>query len=155
MFSRKQINIDQQSELPKKWTDYIRDKLNKTFESECTKQERIFHVFSEVYPEELVMISSLHPIREIGQSSITLFISVDIKEDQKLQQNIFDELLDFAAVVFQDVLSNLEWNEFEPNFIKTTFVQTEGYYKITRENILLTIEANKLLKDSGFNPLDD
>ncbi len=78
---------------------------------------------------------------------MTLFLSsepdqIAIEEKVKETQKNF---IDLVGLFFDEIFADGEWNEFEANWQEVTHKNQNYFYKISRENISATLEANKLL----------
>jgi hypothetical protein len=50
-----------------------------------------------------------------------------------------------VGLFFDEIFSNEEWDEFEPNWQEVSYKHETYFFKLSRENINLTLEANRLL----------
>lgn len=133
--------------IPTDWLESLNRLLNDTYKSECKQTGRYFDVFGEIYETELLVVISYLSEKDEYLSPITLFLSAEpdqiaseskIKETQK-------NFIDLAGLFFDEILANEEWDEFEPNWQEVTHHNQNYFYKITRENVNLTLEANQWL----------
>lgn len=133
--------------LPSDWSESLSRLLNETYKSECKKNNRYFDVYGQVYPEELLLtVSYLHET-DPGQAPITIFLTCDpdqIATPDKVKKTQGD-YLELAGLFFDEIFANSEWKEFEPTWQEVTHNNQNYHYKITRENVNLTLEANRLL----------
>jgi hypothetical protein len=135
--------------LPLDWSESLARLLNETYKLECKQHGRYFDVNGQIYSEELLLIVSYLSEKDEYMTPITLFLSSDpdqiasvdkVKETQK-------NFIDAAGLFFDEILSEEEWNNFEPAWQEVTHKNVTYWYKINRENINATLEANKLLGD--------
>lgn len=133
--------------IPQDWAEGVARLLNDSYKGECKQNGRYFDVFGQIYPEELLMVVSYLSEKDESLSPITLFLSCEkeqistpdkVKETQK-------NFIDVAGLFFDEIFGNEEWNEFEPNWQEVTHHHQNYFYKISRENINATIEADRLL----------
>jgi hypothetical protein len=133
--------------FPTEWTEGFNRILNETYKVETIQSDRYFDVYGQISEEELLLIVSYLSEKDEYESPMTLFLSSDrdkdmneekIKETQK-------SLIDIVGLFFDEIFSDSEWNEFEPNWQEVTHKKQNCYYKISRENINLTLEASRLL----------
>ena len=148
MFSRKN-NDSQGLSLPEEWQEQTVAMLNQNFESFCKHQNKSFDVYGELFNDEiLVIVSWLDNDHQEHATPISCFLSADVfKKDES--EKILQDLVELASVFFDDYFQTKDWNEFEPNWLKTEYKKSEYYYKITRENIALSIQASKLLDEDN------
>lgn len=149
MLSRKEHEITPVY-LPKEWTDQVKQILLNVYGDRCIKDDKTFEVFALTYPTEAILFIS-YLDSDNNQSPITLSLSVDLVESND-SKKILDTLINIAGEYFDIYFSEeknseslwdgyvYEWEEEERNKLKF-------FYKISRENIALTIEANKLLEE--------
>lgn len=144
MFSRKYPDTTG-TQLPQDWTDKARTALNTRFEA--FKEQYEFFVYAEVLPDELVLITSAVK-RDVLLSPITFFISVDISDQTspKKSTKILGEMMDITELFFEETFEDENWSDYTPLWLETFAKEQNYFYKVTRENIYLTIEANKLLE---------
>jgi|GEM_PF-536910 len=149
MFRRKE-NSSLPVILPKEWTDQFKQTLLKIYGEQCLKDDKTFEIYAYTYPDEVLLIVSYLGL-DSNEIPLTLFLSTDLKEQTKSVQAL-DTLCDSVGIFFDQYFGQLkaeaqkdssdfyvyEWEEEKIN-------QMNIYYKLTRENIHLTIEANKLL----------
>lgn len=133
-------------ELPEKWRQELKQSLLNVYGDHCLKNDKTFEVYAYTFPNELLIIASF-----VGMNPsiipITLFLSADLnqKTDPK---NLFDSLLDNIAVFFDQYFQNInneDWDEYVYEWQEEVVNRQTFYYKVTRENIALTLEAERLL----------
>lgn len=133
--------------LPHEWAEGVARLMNETYKTECEKIGRYFDVYGQIYPEELLMIVSYLSEKDEFDAPITCFLSSG-KEHLKDAQTVTETQKNFIDVVglfFDEIFNSEDWNEFEPNWQEVTHKNQKYFFKISRENINATIEADKLL----------
>ncbi len=150
MFSRKNYELDDGKDLPVEWSEKVATLFNQNFSEHCLEQKKSFDVFGKIYQDELLIIISWLENENFNNYPITIFLSADIF-NQKNTQEALDHLVDIAGLFFDEYFSDENWNDFEPNWKETLHKKNDYYYKITRENIALTVEADKLLSKDNKN----
>lgn len=136
-------------DLPQDWLDNVTRIMDETYKDQCLKYKSTFDAFGQIYDEELLLVVSFIAEQDAHKLPIACFLSCEkehiatttkIKETQK-------NYLDILGLLFDEIFSNEEWSDYEPVWQDITY-KTETYsYKISRENVALTLEANKLLGD--------
>lgn len=135
--------------LPTDWLESLARLLNETYKKECKTSDRYFDVYGQIYPEELLLVISYLSEKDESLSPISLFLTSDlskisteqsVKETQK-------NYIEMAGLFFDEIFANDEWNEFEPVWQQVTHNNNNFHYKLSRENINLTLEADRLLGD--------
>ena len=144
MFSRK--NKDAETRLvPSDVLSTITDLVNESFSQSFESKDMSLDLYGEIYSDEIVLIFSLST--KNSENMISLFMSDDIHQDEDLKLKI-DHLVESSSEFFE-ILTNSsseEINElYSPEWKKSDIGKNDFFYKISRENIKLTIEANKIL----------
>lgn len=138
--------------FPKEWSQELKQILLNIYGQHCITEEKTFEVFGFSYPNEVLLIVSFVGIDKFV-TPVSFFVSSDltnIEDPKKLMGILFDSVGVFFDSYFQEI--NLlkdnpdeiwdqyifDWEEFE-------FSSKKLFYKITRENIALTMEAELLL----------
>ena len=143
--------------FPSEWIEGLNRILNKTYKTECLKEKRYFDVYGHIYEEELLLIVSYLSEKDELTTPITLFLSQDLppvknsspleESEEKLKKS-HDFLIDMVGLFFDDIFADPEKEFFSPHWEVLNHENLAVYYKISRENIALTLEANKLLGES-------
>ncbi len=133
--------------IPLDWAEGVNRLLNETYQAECKQNGRYFDVYGQIFPQELLLVVSYLSEKDEYISPITCFLSCEpeqmmteekVKETQK-------NFIDMIGLFFDEIFADTDWNEFEPNWQEITHNKQKYFYKITRENINLSLEADKLL----------
>lgn len=135
--------------IPLDWTESIARLLNESYKAECKKNGRYFDVYGQAYPEELFLVVSYLSEKDEYAAPIALFLSsepdqIATPEKVKTTQENF---IDLVGLFFDEIFADEEWNSFEPNWQEVTHKNQNYFFKITRENVNATLEANRLLGD--------
>lgn len=148
MLARKKTSKNGKA-LPSEWLESLARLLNETYKTECKKNNRYFDVYGQIYSEELLVIISWLSEEQEGAAPVTCFLSCDPDQmnSEKKVKETQAHYIDVAGLFFDEIFAREDWDEFEPNWQEVTYKQQNYYYKISRENINLTLEANKLLGD--------
>lgn len=133
--------------LPTDWTEGLNRLLNETYKNESKQKGRYFDVFGQVYEEELLLMVSYLSEKDEYDSPITLFLSSEgqhISDENKVK-NTQKDYMDLVGLFFDEIFADDEWNDFEPDWQEVSHDNQTYFFKISRENINATLEANKLL----------
>ncbi len=135
--------------LPSDWSDGLVMLLNDTYENERSSRTSIFDMYGQVYSEELLAIVSLVDEKDQNKLPIACFISCDAKEiaTDKLVKETQKNYIDLFSLLFDEIFQNPDWNDYEIIWQEIKYKDKTYFYKITRENIAISIEASKLLGD--------
>lgn len=133
--------------IPQDWSEGLARLLNETYKRECKEQARYFDVYGQIYSEELLVITSWLSEKDEFTAPVALFLTCgpDQINSEKKVKDTQQNYIALTGLFFDEIFSNSEWNEFEPNWQEVTHNHQNYWYKITRENINATIEADKLL----------
>lgn len=133
--------------IPQDWVESFARLLNDTYSSECKKHDRYFDVYGQIYSEELLIVVSWLSEKDEYTAPITCFLSCDPEQiqDEKKVKSTQQDYIDVVGLFFDEIFSSEEWDEFEPNWQEVKYKNETYFFKISRENINLTLEANKLL----------
>lgn len=142
MLSRKQQDVEGLS-LPEEWTKEFTELLNSIYKDECNRQGKSFYVLGFTYPDEVVLGISFMDDKDMIAIPVTLVLSADLEEGQK-PKKLLDTLIDSVGVFFDHHFQNEA--DYNTKWTSETFKNVEIHYQVSRENILLTIKANELLK---------
>ncbi|MDA9793160.1 hypothetical protein N9B72_01120 [Bacteriovoracaceae bacterium] len=149
MFSRKYPN-DSGIAVPAEWKEDFIAVLSETFKDHLPSQFHLFDAYGEIHQDEIVIVSCLYDSKNLNNIPITCFISVDLDEKMKKEpKKVLNNMTDLSGLFFEECLKDSEFTDFEPNWQDTKFKNQKYFFKITRENILLSIEASKLLNDDN------
>lgn len=133
--------------IPQDWLESLARLLNETYATECKKHDRYFDVYGQIYTEELLLVVSWFSEKDAHAAPITCFLSCEPAQmnDETKVKATQQSFIDVVGLFFDEIFSSEDWNEFEPLWQEVTYKHENYFFKISRENINLTIEANKLL----------
>lgn len=148
MFSRKPGNQKGKS-IPQDWLENLAGMLDETYAEQNNKHDRYFDVYGQIYETELLLVVSWLPKTDTLSAPITCFLSCepDQMNDEAKAKKTQQSYVDVMGLLFDEIFSNDEWTDFEPNWQEVSYKHENYFFKISRENISLTLEANKLLGD--------
>ncbi len=133
-------------ELPMEWRQDLKQSLLNIYGDHCIKHDRTFDIYAFTYPSELLIIASYIGL-DPNIIPTTLFLSADLRPDTD-PKKLFNSLLDNIAIFFDQFFQNTnneEFDEYVHEWQEEVVNRQTFYYKITRENIGLTLEAERLL----------
>jgi hypothetical protein len=132
--------------LPVDWTEGLIRALTENYYAQSEKDNRFFDVFGRIFEKEFLLIASYVHHEDQLKSPISIVISCDIIADQKKFQTALSEMVDLLGHIFDDIFATQDWNGYIQNWTENTYKTNTFYYKITRENIALTLQANEILE---------
>jgi hypothetical protein len=136
--------------FPKEWSENVKQTLLSLYGDKCIKDDRTFEIFTFTYPNELLLIISYTSLDKLV-APITLFLSSNLEEkkDPKKAMNVlFDAVGVFFDSFFATRTSESDvWDEYIYEWQEADFAKQQIFYKVTRENIALSMEAEALLQN--------
>jgi hypothetical protein len=149
MFSR----LDHESKavlFPKDWADGLKQILLNIYGERCIKDEKTFEIFGFSYPNEVLLIISYVGLDKF-ETPVTLFLSSDLTL-KTATDKIMDTMFDSAGVFFDSYFATEEsedeiWDDYVLDWQDAEFGSDKIFYMVTRENVMLTMEANLILGD--------
>jgi len=156
MFGRKESSKTGKS-IPQDWLDNLAQMLDETYAEECKKHDRYFDVYGQIYTEELLLVVSWLSEKDLTSAPVTCFLSCDPEQmnDETKVKKTQQSYIDVVGLFFDEIFSTDDWTEFEPNWQEVSYKHENYFFKISRENINLTLEANKLLGDDFALEFDE
>ena len=136
----------QSKPLPQDWQEGFISALNETYPDHSEKDGRFFDVYGALYESEFVVIVSYIHKADPLASPITIFLSHDLISDKKLMKKSLKNVVDLVGEILDDIFATENWSDYCVNWTENHFQGDTFYYKITRENISLTLQANELLQ---------
>ena len=138
--------------LPAEWTEEVVKVLTETYLERSEKDNRFFDVHAKSYDKEtVVVIAYIHHSDQLA-APISIFISLDNDEKMgsKELSSALKALVDLSGHILDDIFAQEDWNEFFPTWTENKFKDHTFYYKITRENVSLSLQAEEILKGNDF-----
>lgn len=147
MFSRKEHDI-QAVLFPKEWADGLKQILLNIYGDKCIKDEKTFEVFGFSYPSEALLIISYVGLDKY-ETPVTLFLSSDLNEKTDAAK-VIDQMFDAAGVFFDQFFAHEDtedeiWDEYILDWDEAEFGKEKFFYRVTRENVGLSMQADLLL----------
>ena len=148
MFSRKERE-KLGSPLPDKWISEVSSLFKDVYGVELSRHSRRFFIAALAYPDELWAAFSLVP-HGSGGLPVTYAVSVDLGP-QSEPKKVLDSLLDGAGVFFDGYFGadGGESGGYEPDWIEAEHRGRRFFYRVTREDVALSLQAEALLNKAG------
>ena len=146
MLSRKE-HEQKATHLPEEWRKKVRELLNSTYGNKFDKEKNEFAVFGMTFPAEVVLAVSLVNKKDDNAAPVTYHVSTDLNEKIKADK-VVDNLVDSVGIFFDSYFEDPNWNDFFSKWEETEFKGIKIYYKISRENVGLTLLADQILEES-------
>ena len=148
MFSR--LDHETQAVLfPKDWADGLKQILLNIYGEQCIKDDKTFEVYGFSYPNEVLLIISYAGLDKFV-APVTLFLSSDLDSKTK-SDKIMDTMFDSAGVFFDSYFATFSedndeiWEDYVLDWQDAEFGSDKIFYKVTRENVGLSMQADLLL----------
>jgi hypothetical protein len=141
--------------FPKDWAEGLKQILLNIYGDKCLRDDKTFEVYGFSYPNEVLMIVSYTGLDKFV-APITLHLSADLNDKTKTDA-ILNDMFDSIGVFFDAFFAKDEggngsngsndeiWDDYILDWEETNFNNQSFFYKVTRENIALSIEADLLL----------
>lgn len=142
LFSRKNWQVLARA-LPPLWCDNAHENLKHLYQTQLSARKLSTFFYGESYPDELVLALNLIQNSPHGPS-LSCFLSVDLAEQTASKQTL-EKMLNFFTVFLDQYFSETEWEETGDFWDQLEYQKLTLYYKIGRENIALSLEADKFL----------
>lgn len=135
--------------LPDSWSKEVKQALLSTYGDKCLSDDKTFEVYGLTYPNEAILIVSYVGL-DPEVIPVTLFASCDL-QTQNSSEEILDKLIDATGLFFDDYFAHNhdeeEWDEMNIDWQEAEYRGLAFHYRVSRENIALTLEAEKLLTE--------
>lgn len=132
--------------LPDEWTQNVVGILNSLYSDKFIDKDLAVEVYGLTYPEEVVLIVSLLNSNDDTAAAITYMASAPLT-DKKDPTSILDTLVDSAGGFLDHILDSSEEVEYLALWTEARAKDLDFHYMITRENVALSLEATKLLRE--------
>lgn len=136
--------------FPKDWAEGLKQILLNIYGDKCIQNEKTFEIYGFSYPTEALLIISYVGLDKF-ETPVSLFISSDLTDKTDTDKTM-DNMFDSAGVFFDQYFSAEEnndsdviWDDYVLDWEESEFSGEKLFYKVTRESISLTMEANALL----------
>lgn len=135
------------TDLPKNWLENISLLINDTY-PELFKLDKSCQVWAELFDKELLIILSLFD-KNRSMAPTTISISSDLlKNSEKELKRVLDKSVETLGMIVESYLASLEQDElwdYTPEWTEEKKNKFTFFYRVTREDIELTLKANQLL----------
>lgn len=140
--------------IPLDWSEGLARLLNQTYKSECQAAGKYFDVYGQIFESELLVVVGYQSEQDPALTPITLFLSCEPEQMESVTKvkETQESFIELAGLFFDEIFAREDWSEFEPNWQEVSHKHQNYFYKISRENVSLTIEADRLLGD-GFEEI--
>lgn len=130
--------------LPDKWRDKVESVLYSVYQAQCDQIQKNFQVHGLTYPDELYLAVGILNPEKLEVAPVTYIASLDLEKDQD-PEKFLDTLIDSLGVFFDSYFKDIDWNDYVANWTEASYKDLKFFYKISRENVALSIQAEILL----------
>jgi hypothetical protein len=146
MFSRKEQDV-KANHFPSSWTESITTLLSNVYLQKKELSSKDFKVLGLIYPDELTLVVSLYNKDILHETPTTFIASSDLNDRDP--KKLMSSLVNSIGIFFDNVFSKTDWSDYSPNWQIAQLKDVEFYYKISRENVMLTLEAEEILNKAA------
>ena len=133
-------------DLPEEWAESVTRILTEAYYQQSEDDNSFFDVYGRIFEKEFIVVVSYVKHDQLEASPKTLFVSHDVLENSKTFKKALEDIVDYVGLVFDDIFSQEDWSEYNANWTENDYKGHKFFYKITRENISLTLQAEEILK---------
>jgi len=149
-FGRYEITEEtKKSMLPNEWTEELVRTLSEAYYVQSEKDNSFFDVYGEITEKEFVVVASYLHHEDQMKAPISLFISHDVVDDSKAFKKVLKSLVDLTGEIFDDAFASDDGPDYVATWTGSKYKTCDFHYKITRENISLTVQAEAFLEKDG------
>ena len=129
--------------LPEEWLKEYQDIIDRTYLKLCEEKQVSVELFGRVYNTELLLGFTIRDNSPEKLAPYGLLLSFNVEKPEQIQE-IKKDSLDLAAQ-FLDQFFFQNQREYIPNWSPEQYKKLNFFYKITREDFALSIQADELL----------
>ena len=136
--------------LPATWGNTVKGVLHQVYQEEIESRNLCFDVYGATFPDEVLIIATLTNPDDLTVTPVTLSLSSDLTaltQSETLIGILVDKISDYFDSYFLSLGENEEAEIYAPKWTEHEERGIVIYARSTRENIQLTLEANRLLGD--------
>jgi len=131
--------------LPTPWCMKVEVVLSATYKAQCESFKKKFQVHGITYPNELFLAVGLYDPDNLLLAPVTYVISLDLESNKNDPDTYLETLIDSMGIFFDSYFSDPEWNDFQAVWAEAEYKKLKFHYKVSRENLALSIQAESLL----------
>ena len=151
MLSRKEQTLSANF-FPRKWTAEVKNLLEGLYKPQCDVRDLYIEVYALTYPDELLLAVSLLDKENEVTIPVTYMASADLAEKENPEDTL-NLLVDSIGFFFENFFASTESTDvdetiYSSNWEKSKVKNKEFHYKITRENVGMSLAADALLSQT-------
>lgn len=130
--------------LPETWREKVESLLYNTYQEHCDADKKEFQVHAITWPDELLFTVSYLAPEKTEIIPVTYVMSLDLKEGENPEKHL-DTLVDSIGIFFDSYFATADWSDYLANWDEAEYKKLKFFYRVSRENVALTIKAEQLL----------
>ena len=131
--------------LPQPWCEKVEDVLTSPYQASCEAQGKQFQVHGITYPNELFLAVGLLDPTDLLLAPVTYIVSLDLDSNKNEPETYLDTLIDSMGIFFDSYFADADWNDYQAVWTEAEYKKIKFHYRVSRENLALTIQAESLL----------
>ena len=136
---------EEKKPIPSEWFEELVKIFNENYFDRSEKDNCFFDAYGELSSKELVVAVSYVHHEDQLKAPISVYISYEYTLGKTDTDKILEGTMQLFALIFDDIFAQDDWNEYNSNWTENEYQGNKYHYKITRENISLSIQAEKIL----------
>ncbi|MBT3236111.1 MAG: hypothetical protein HN353_09195 [Bdellovibrionales bacterium] len=130
--------------LPAQWAFDVKKVLISAYQQSCQKDGHTFEINGLSFPTEVILaISYCHP-EHLEAIPLTCILSMDLRPKESVVQKL-NFMIDASSLLFDSYFADDNWDGHIADWQEATHQNETFYYQVTRENVSLSIEADRIL----------
>lgn len=131
--------------IPAAIVQELEETLERTYREKMSDEQN-FIVYGELFPKEVLLAASLYYPNMGSKNPVTFAISADLTKENDFNEKMVHTLIDCVGVFFDQYFQTPDWNDYNPQWVEDEFNKQKFFYQISRENLYLFQETQKLLR---------
>ncbi len=134
--------------LPEQWHGELREALANLYGDRAKGEGKAFQVHGFTYPDELFLAVSYSGPEGDSAAPTTYMASADLGDGEAAKENpktLFDVLIDSVGLFFEAFFGHPREDFYRGTWCESEMRGHTFYYRVTRENVALTLRADELL----------
>lgn len=132
--------------LPNEWNEALVKELSEVYKDQAIQDNSFFDVYGEFFTKELTLVISYLDHANLTAAPHTLKISAETNLDDPKLKNILSSVIKLASSILDDTFSGSQIIWETTDWIHNPFDGQNLYYQLSRENLSLSIQAEKILQ---------
>lgn len=131
--------------LPDSWKESVMELLGSIYQAELDRRNKSFFLHGVSFSDELFIGISLLDSHDEAIIPTTYQISADLKEKTD-SEKLLKTMVDSIGLFFDTFFATPDWSDYQANWEEADIQGSKFFYRVCRENLKLTLEADQLLR---------